>query len=520
MVSRFPSLFLGTVLLLGTALLAVGEARSADGVAGGKLITRLYPIADLLPAPQASVPAKGQTALLPSPVRSCSQGTCCGCPSGNVASPHSSPPAAANEVLRLIVNTIEPQSWNTQGGPAAVEYCRTAQALLVRQTPMVHEQIADVLAGMRRLQATQVAVEVRIMTLSEPCFAQCRRSAGLEGENQSVQVEVQPDPGHDSPPSKGSEVRSLTFLTQSQLKQFMDAAQGDMGTNVMQAPRLVVGSGKTTRFSATDQQYFVTGIDTVQVGNQIVCCPRNEAVSTGVVFSVQPVVSADRRFVRLDLDMTMTSPTSTAVPLFPVVLSAPAGGEGTSAKAAPGTQYVQQPTFSTLALRKTVSIPDGGTVLVGGWKRMSEGRNEFGPPVLSKIPYVNRLYKNVGYGNRSELVLLMVTPRILVPSEEECHPPMVGTVAKAAGKPAAALLARRPGTGGTEEQERGARSECPCHCSKETPTGHSQSMVAELLARYHRACSAGHLAEATQAAVQALALDPACFSNQPEPRPR
>ena len=45
-----------------------------------------------------------------------------------------------------------------------------------------------------------------------------------------------------------------------------------------------------------------------------------------------------------------------------------------------------------------MSVPDGGTVLLGGLKPLSEGRNEFGPPVLSKIPYINRLFKNVGYG--------------------------------------------------------------------------------------------------------------------------
>ena len=59
------------------------------------------------------------------------------------------------------------------------------------------------------------------------------------------------------------------------------------------------------------------------------------------------------------------------------------------------------------------------TGLLGGIKTLSEGRNEFGPPVLSQIPYVNRLFKNVGYGREAQSIMIMVTPRIIINSEEE-----------------------------------------------------------------------------------------------------
>ena len=58
-------------------------------------------------------------------------------------------------------------------------------------------------------------------------------------------------------------------------------------------------------------------------------------------------------------------------------------------------------------------------MLLGGFKTLSEGRNEFGPPVLSKIPYLNRLFKNVGIGRETKHIMIMVTPRIIINSEEE-----------------------------------------------------------------------------------------------------
>jgi type II secretory pathway component GspD/PulD (secretin) len=83
------------------------------------------------------------------------------------------------------------------------------------------------------------------------------------------------------------------------------------------------------------------------------------------------------------------------------------------------TQFIQQPRLTRVAVATTVAVPDGGTVLMGGLKRLSEGRNEFGPPVLSKIPYLNRLFRNVGYGRSAESLLIMVTPRIIIQAEEE-----------------------------------------------------------------------------------------------------
>ena len=65
-----------------------------------------------------------------------------------------------------------------------------------------------------------------------------------------------------------------------------------------------------------------------------------------------------------------------------------------------------------------MNVPDGGTVLLGGLKTLSEARNEFGPPILSKIPYIDRLFRNIGYGREAQSLMIMVTPRIIIQEEE------------------------------------------------------------------------------------------------------
>ena len=80
---------------------------------------------------------------------------------------------------------------------------------------------------------------------------------------------------------------------------------------------------------------------------------------------------------------------------------------------------VQQPVVEQVTVLTTVSVPDGGTVLLGGVKRLKEGRNMSGVPILNKIPYVSRLFKNTGVGRETESLMLMVTPRIIIQEEEE-----------------------------------------------------------------------------------------------------
>lgn len=95
------------------------------------------------------------------------------------------------------------------------------------------------------------------------------------------------------------------------------------------------------------------------------------------------------------------------------------GQQGQQGGGGGGTLTVQQPVQEIISVITTVSVPDGGTVLLGGIKRLREGRNMAGVPILNKIPYISRLFKNSGVGRETESVMLMVTPRIIIHEEEE-----------------------------------------------------------------------------------------------------
>ncbi len=73
-------------------------------------------------------------------------------------------------LIKLITNTIAPRSWGEQGGPGTIEYFPLTMSLVINQTPDIQDQVADLLAALRRLQDQEVAVEVKFISIAEDFF--------------------------------------------------------------------------------------------------------------------------------------------------------------------------------------------------------------------------------------------------------------------------------------------------------------------------------------------------------------
>ena len=373
-------------------------------------------------------------------------------------------------LIKLITSTVRPETWSDVGGPGTIDYYPIGSALVINQTGDVIEQIKELLDSLRQLQDLEVAIEIRLISLSEAFFERIgvdfdlniktstkniepnitsnsfapapfiNRNLGVNGATvgltpagsltpdlnipiraSSLPLAIPPFGGfQNSPGMDGGISFGLAFLNDIQVFMLLEAAQGDRRFNVMQAPKLTMFNGQTGTLNVNDQVFYMTGVQVISVGGQIVFSPQNTPFPFGVQMTLQPVISADRRFVRVTVNQQMTNLQSTNVPLFPITtFVTPVFDGGFTGQPIPFTQFIQQPTISNLSVQTTVAVPDGGTVLLGGLKTLSEGRNESGPPVLSKIPYLNRLFKNVGYGREAQSLMMMVTPRIIINREEQ-----------------------------------------------------------------------------------------------------
>ncbi len=238
--------------------------------------------------------------------------------------------------------------------------------------------------------------------------------------------------GFNAANNPGAQI-GFAILSEIEAFFFIQAAQGDTRTNVLQAPKVTLFNGQQAFVSDTSQSPFVISVIPVVGDFAAAQQPVIVVLNEGTFLTVQAVVSNDRRFVRL-----------TVVPFFSRIDEVNTfqftGSETTSEETSTqGNQEnpndntrndesrtvttsgttVQLPTFSFVTVTTTVSVPDGGTVLLGGIKRLSEDRREFGVPMLNKIPYVSRLFKNVGIGRSTSSLMMMVTPRIIIQEEEE-----------------------------------------------------------------------------------------------------
>ena len=239
-----------------------------------------------------------------------------------------------------------------------------------------------------------------------------------------------------SQPAFGSPqpVGSFGFAILSDIEAYflINASQGDSRTNVLQAPKVTLFNGQQA--FVTDAAFRPFVISVIPVVGEFAAAqqPVIVVLSEGTMMSVQAVVSEDRRYVRMTLAPffssignveTFTFEGSTTTQSSSNTTDSNNDGNNENDQAAnqvtrSGTT-VQLPTFQVISVNTTVSVPDGGTVLLGGIKRLSEGRNEFGVPLLSKVPYIDRLFRNVGIGRTSTSLMMMVTPHIIIQEEEE-----------------------------------------------------------------------------------------------------
>ena len=208
----------------------------------------------------------------------------------------------------------------------------------------------------------------------------------------------------------------ISFLSDLEMFLFLTAAQGDARNNIVQAPKITTFNGSLATISNNQQQNYIQTLTPVVAGAAVAFQPTVGTLPDGVTLSVTPVVSSDRRYVRLSLApffQTVNSLTSLTFP------AAAVGGGGLGGQATALNTTIQLPQTTTTTLTTTVTVPDGGTVLLGGVKRMREQRLEYGVPVLAKTPLINRLFRNIGIGRRTDSLMLMVTPKIIILEEEE-----------------------------------------------------------------------------------------------------
>ncbi|MHC4860416.1 MAG: hypothetical protein ACYTDY_10035, partial [Planctomycetota bacterium] len=119
-----------------------------------------------------------------------------------------------------------------------------------------------------------------------------------------------------------------------------------------------------------------------------------------------PIVSADRKYVTLELRPTVAI-LKRPIPTFLTTL---ANGPPV---------IIQLPELEIQRVRTTVTMPDGGILLLGGLKFMQEERQESTVPFLGKIPLLSFFWSRKGTYVSQKNLIILIKAKIIVLEEME-----------------------------------------------------------------------------------------------------
>jgi len=141
----------------------------------------------------------------------------------------------------------------------------------------------------------------------------------------------------------------------------------------------------------------VTTDDEPEIGN----------VPEGIIFDVQPFVSADRRYITLILQPQMRELVELATYHYSTEVDVI--DQGDVSVGILQESYVQLPTTRLRSLGTTVTTPNGGTLLIGGFAEAEERYALAGVPFVEAIPCLGRLLRSWDKAEGRRSLIMLVT---------------------------------------------------------------------------------------------------------------
>ena len=350
-----------------------------------------------------------------------------------------------SQLEELIRNNVETATW--ENDPANSIRVTDRGQMVVNQTPEVQRKIVQLLEDLRKSTGILVDIQARFMRvednfledigvdfrgLGQPGLGvdnqefndfgdgsselgnQIGRTSDIgaffdDGEDGSFRARVEDlydtQLGSDDFQASGGLSFQWAFLNDLQLQLILRAVQKSERIETVTAPRVTVNNGARANVSVLNQVAYVQDFDVQIAQASSIADPIIKVIQDGVILDVRPVVSADRRFITLELRPTIAQ------------LQRPIREQPTTL----GTQNsvtIQLPEVEIQRVRTSIPIPDGGTVLLGGLKESTKQSIRSGVPLLNKVPLLNALFERKGNYTSNRKLLILLNAQIEIPEEQ------------------------------------------------------------------------------------------------------
>jgi len=370
---------------------------------GGPLdepVCRVYDISSLVTPPSEAGPLafRGPVEPLPHPV--------------DKAEPVNPDPEAAGQGwVRYVRNTVAVESWDQvlQEQPRYTINYRNGR-LVVVHTPEVHKEIEDLLNNFRRARSLQVHVLARFIEISAGSLEAFNLGVTADGNDVDNRWDL------DTTVDNRHETSGLTRIDFfNQMSGGLNVQAGYTGEDSAYALlQAMLKRGRATILTVPRLTCFNTQRANLQVLTNINYVrrvttdsePEIGNIPEGIIFDVQPFVSADHRYITLLFQPQMRDLVS-LVPFYygSQIVTMDVGDRVVSVIV---DSFVQIPTTRLRSMGTTVTVPNGGTLLMGGFTEVEERAGNASVPFLEAIPLVGRLLRSWRQveGRRSLIILV------------------------------------------------------------------------------------------------------------------
>jgi len=355
---------------------------------------------------------------------------------------------AITNISDRIRQFVAPESWNDIPG-ASIELWE--DNLMVMQTPEVHAQIVEFLNRLREAAKQQVLVEGRFVNVSDSFLEEIGvswtnprpnpnpnlttndqglynwkasdgyLSGAQNGRWHSESIQVLPGVAAASglTTNQGlnmvygySSMMSPTAtdpLHQFQVYAMLHALNEKRQGSVLHNPRLLVANG----YNAYVQIFTLTNYVRTYTQQGDIFQPEVAQYEQGISWSVRPVISFDRKYITIRVRPRMMAFDPARSRNETMTRTTVIGGTTGARVVGVVTFPFFLPVIETTQLQTTLTVPDGGTVLLGGLIQENRLENISGIPLLSSVPFIGRALRNETRNNTKQNLVIMVSGKII-----------------------------------------------------------------------------------------------------------
>ncbi|MCR4315789.1 MAG: hypothetical protein NUW37_05485 [Planctomycetes bacterium] len=206
--------------------------------------------------------------------------------------------------------------------------------------------------------------------------------------------------------NRGGFSMQFTYIDDTQLEAILRAVRKNERVNLVTAPSLAVFNTQRANVTIVNQVSYISDFEVEVAQAAFMADPVISTVQDGIVLDVRPIISADRRFITLELRPTV------AELVRPIPTITTALGAGNSVR-------IETPEIKMRKLQSTITIPDGGTIVIGGLRQTREENARSGLPWLSDIPIVRFFVSRYAQATVRKSLVVIVKANIIIMSELE-----------------------------------------------------------------------------------------------------